>query len=132
VKIAAVSDDGVTMSQHFGRAALYVVLTVEDGETVGTETRPKAGHHTFAGQGHLSHAPGGRRGYGEGAEARHAAMMETISDCQVLLTRGMGWGAYEALRDAGIEPIVTDVSDIREAVRLHIEGKLPNLREQLH
>ena len=132
MKIAAVSDDGVTMSQHFGRASLYVVLTVEDGEIMGTEIRPKAGHHSFARQGHPPHAPGERRGYGSGAQARHAAMMETLLDCQVLLSGGMGWGAYEALRDAGIEPIVTDVSDIREAVRLHIEGKLPNLREQLH
>ena len=131
MKIAAVSDDGITISQHFGRATLYVVLTVEDGEIMGTETRPKAGHHSFAGQ-DPPHAPGERRGYGSGAQARHAAMMETISDCQVLLTRGMGWGAYEALREAGIEPIVTDVSDIQEAVRLYIEGKLPNLRERLH
>ena len=131
MKIAAVSDDGVTISQHFGRAALYAVLTVEDDEIVGMETRPKAGHHSFAGQ-DPPHAPGERRGYGSGAQARHVTMMEAISDCRVLLTGGMGWGAYEALRDAGIEPIVTDVSDIREAVRLHIEGKLPNLRERLH
>ena len=31
MKIAAVSDDGITISQHFGRALLYVVVTAEDG-----------------------------------------------------------------------------------------------------
>ena len=29
MKIAAVSEDGVTISQHFGRAPFYVVVTVE-------------------------------------------------------------------------------------------------------
>ena len=35
MKIAAVSDDGTTISQHFGRAPFYVVVTVEDGRIVG-------------------------------------------------------------------------------------------------
>ena len=50
MKIAAISDDGATISQHFGRAALYVVVTVEDGKIVSTETRSKLGHHSFSGQ----------------------------------------------------------------------------------
>jgi len=48
MKIAAISDDGTTISQHFGRAPLYVVVTVEEGKIVGQETRDKTGHHTFA------------------------------------------------------------------------------------
>jgi len=48
MKIAAVSDDGVTLSQHFGRAPLYVVVTVENGQVVDRETREKSGHHIFA------------------------------------------------------------------------------------
>jgi hypothetical protein len=30
--IAVISDDGRTVSQHFGRARYYVVLTVENGQ----------------------------------------------------------------------------------------------------
>ena len=132
MKVAAVSEDGKTISQHFGRATLYVVVTVEEGEVVDTETRSKLGHHSFVGRGQSSHGPGERRGYGAGAQERHATMMEAISDCQVLLTGGMGWGAYEALRSAGIEPVVTDVSDIQEAVRLYVADELPNLMDRLH
>jgi predicted Fe-Mo cluster-binding NifX family protein len=29
VKIAAVTDDGINISQHFGRAAYYWVVTIE-------------------------------------------------------------------------------------------------------
>ena len=132
MKIAAVSDDGITICQHFGRAMLYVVITVEDGEVIGKETRPKAGHHTFAGGQHAEMVPGERHGYDAGSQARHAAMAESITDCQVLIAGGMGWGAYESMKSRNIEGIVTDVQSIDEAVKLYVEGKLANLMERLH
>ena len=131
MRIAAVSDDGVHISQHFGRAPYYVVLTVEGNEIVDSETRQKAGHHTFAAQGHPRLAPGERHGYDPGSQAKHRTMAETIADCDVLIAGGMGWGAYESLRGYGIRPIVTDVAVIREAVLRYIDGNLPDLRERL-
>ena len=59
-------------------------------------------------------------------------MADAISDCQVVLTGGMGWGAYEAMQSYGIEPIVTDMDNIDEAVKLYLGGRLPNLMERLH
>jgi predicted Fe-Mo cluster-binding NifX family protein len=131
MRIAAVSDDGVTISQHFGRAPLYVVVTVEEGRVVNKEERQKAGHHTFAAH-HPESAPGQRHGYDAGSQVRHANMAGTIEDCQVLLAGGMGWGAYDSLKGRAIEPIVTDVRDIDEAVQRYLDGNLPNLMERLH
>jgi len=131
MKIAAISDDGVTISQHFGRAPLYVVLTVEEGKIVSKEKRDKTGHHTFAAH-HPDLATGERHGYDSGSQVRHASMAETISDCQVLLAGGMGWGAYESMKSYNIEPVVTDVKSIEEAVQLYLDGKLANLMERLH
>ena len=131
MKIAAITEDGTTISQHFGRAPLYVVVTVEDGKVTNKETRDKAGHHTFAA--HQSDtAPGERHGYDAGAQTRHASMAETIADCQVLIAGGMGWGAFESMRSYGIEPVVTDVRDIRQAALRYAQGDLPNLMERLH
>jgi predicted Fe-Mo cluster-binding NifX family protein len=132
MKIAAITEDGTTISQHFGRAPLYLVVTVEDGKIVNKEKRNKAGHHTFAANQHPDIAPGERHGYDAGSQVRHASMAETIADCQVLLAGGMGWGAYESLKSRGIETVVTDVENIDEAVKLYLEGKLPNLMERLH
>ncbi|OGN94670.1 MAG: hypothetical protein A2Z75_01805 [Chloroflexi bacterium RBG_13_50_10] len=73
-----------------------------------------------------------RYGYDAGAQVRHATMAQSIDDCQVLIVGGMGWGAYDSLKSRGIEPVVTDVEDIEEAVKLYLEGKLPNLMERLH
>jgi len=134
MKIAAITEDGITVSQHFGRASLYVVATVENGEVINKETRDKAGHHTFTTNQsqHPETAPGERHGYDAGAQSRHATMAETISDCQVLLAGGMGWGAYEGMKSYNIEPVVTDIKNIDEAVKLYLEDKLPNLMERLH
>jgi len=132
MKIAAITEDGITISQHFGRAPLYVVVTVEEGRVVNKETRDKTGHHTFAANQHPETAPGERHGYDAGAQTRHASMAETISDCQVLLAGGMGWGAYESMRSYNIEPVVTDVENIDEAIELYSTGKLENLMERLH
>jgi predicted Fe-Mo cluster-binding NifX family protein len=132
MKIAAVSDDGVSISQHFGRAQYYVVVTIEDGQIMTSETRPKAGHHTFAAQEHPRLAPGERHGYDAGSQAKHQSMAETIGDCQALIAGGMGWGAQESLQQLGIEVVITDVEDAREAALRHARGDLPNLVERLH
>jgi len=132
MKIAAVSEDETTISQHFGRAPLYVVVTVEEGKIVSKETRAKTGHHTFAAHHHPDLAPGERYGYDSSSQVRHESMAEIISDCQVLLAGGMGWGAYESMQSYDIKPFVTDVKTIDEAVQLYLDGKLTNLMERLH
>ena len=132
MKIVAISDDETTISQHFGRAPFYVVVTVEAGKIVNKETRAKTGHHTFAAHQPPDLAPGEKHGYDAGSQVRHQSMAEIISDCQVLLAGGMGWGAYESMQSYNIKPIVTDVKSIDEAVQLYLDGKLTNLMERLH
>lgn len=131
MKIATITEDGSAISQHFGRAPLYLVVTVEDGKIVSKETRAKTGHHTFAAH-HVELSPGERHGYDTGAQTRHASMMENIADCEVLIAGGMGWGVCESLKNRNINPIVTDVGTIDKAVKLYLEDKLPNLMERLH
>jgi len=135
MKIAAVSEDGVTISQHFGRAPFYVVVTVEDGKIVSREMRDKMGHAQFAGEPHAEEAHGADpRGHGfdAGAQSRHARMAAAIADCQVLLARGMGAGAYESMKQAGIRPIVTDLPTIDAAVQAYLAGGLEDHVEKLH
>lgn len=135
MKIAVVSDDGVTISQHFGRAPFYVVFTVEGGRVTGREVREKAGHAHFAGEHHHGHEHGAGphgHGFGPAAERRHARMMEAIADCEVLLAGGMGARAYESLRRTGIRPILTDFTRIDDAVQAYLEGRLKDHPERLH
>lgn len=131
VKIAAITEDGETISRHFGRAPYYAVLTVEEGRIVKRELRDKLGHRQFAGQ-ETHEGESGRHGYGPGAQDRHASMAAAISDCEVLLCRGMGWGAYEAMKQYGVRPIVTDIADIEAAVQAYLDGIIVDRTELLH
>ena len=79
-----------------------------------------------------SGAPGQPHGYDDASQKRHASMADAIGDCKVLICGGMGVGAYDSIKSYNIEPIVTDVRNIEEAVKLYIQGKLPNLMGRLH
>jgi len=132
MKIAAITDDGNTISQHFGRAKHYLVATVENGEIVGRELREKLGHAQFANDPHPVEKPGQPHGMDPASHNRHLQMAEAIADCEALLCRGMGMGAYESMKTRGIRPIVTDIIFIDEAVMAYVEGRIVDLVERLH
>ena len=135
MKIAAITDDGTTISAHFGRARYYKVYTVEDGGIVEREMRDKAGHHDFVHEEDHEHKgrndPRGH-GFGAGAAGRHASMIAAITDCNAILVRGMGRGAYMAMEEAGITPIVTDIETIEDAMQAYLDGKIVDHPERLH
>ena len=85
MKIAFVSDNGKNVSQHFGRARYYVVVTVENGQVVKNETRDKLGHIQFASDAHHEEYHGPLHGYGPEAQHRHGKIIEVINDCEVLV-----------------------------------------------
>jgi predicted Fe-Mo cluster-binding NifX family protein len=134
MKIATVSENGTAICQHFGRAPLHVILTIENGKVINKETRTRAAqnicacHHGSEGDCHDGHS----HSSDPASQTKHAGMADSIADCQVLIAGGMGYGAYESLKNRGITPIITDVEDINEAVDLFLKGKLVNLMEKLH
>jgi predicted Fe-Mo cluster-binding NifX family protein len=130
MKIAAVTEDGVTISQHFGRAPYYVVLTVEDGQVVGREQREKVAHGRGA-DGHV-HVEGQAHGFDAASQDTHGRMAAPIADCQVLLARGMGMGAYESLQQAGIRPVITTIGNVEEAALQAANGTIVDHQERLH
>lgn len=132
MKIAAVTSDGTTISQHFGRAPYYEVVEVEDGAIVRRERRDKLGHARFSAEPHHVHGPGERHGLDPASQGRHAQMLDAIRDCEVLLARGMGAGAYESAKRAGLRPIVTDEPTIEGAVRRLLDGTIQDHVERLH
>ena len=131
MKIAVITDDERTLSQHFGRAAYYMVVTIEDGKIVSRERRDKMGHTHFANEPHTEEA-GQPHGFGPQAHNRHLQMAEAIADCEALLCGGMGRGAYESMLARHIKPVVTDLHLIDEAALAYAQGKIVDLIERLH
>ena len=135
MKIAIASNDERTISQHFGRAEKFVVLSVEDGQIVDRKKVPKLGHRDFSSQGagKHSHKPGVRgSGFGFQARHKHEQMSEDIRDCDILLAGGMGRGAYLDLQQWGVKPIITDIVDIATAVQAVMDKTIIDHTENLH
>jgi predicted Fe-Mo cluster-binding NifX family protein len=59
-------------------------------------------------------------------------MAAVISDCEAVLSRGMGTGAYQGMQASGIRPIITDIASIDEAVAAYLEGHMVDHTERLH
>jgi predicted Fe-Mo cluster-binding NifX family protein len=124
-KIAfVVEEDGERISAHFGRADTYLVVTLESGVEVGRETRPKFVAHG-AHQDHEQHD----HGHGAG---HHGQMVDPIRDCKLVVARGMGQGAFNHLRQAGIEPLLTDLQTVESALQAYLSGQLIDQPDRLH
>ena len=132
MKIAAITEDGKVIHQHFGRSPYYLVVTVEDGQIIHREMRPKLGHSNLASEPHPHEAHGAGHGFDPAAQSRHAQMAAPIDDCEALLCRGMGRGAYQSIQERGVRPILTDIASIDEAIRAYLDGKIIDHVERLH
>lgn len=133
MKIAVVTDDGKTVSRHFGRAKYYLVVEVEAGNEIARSLRDKMGHHEFSG---AEEKTIGQRGIGHGfdpaSQKRHEQMLQAINDCQVVIAGGMGRGAYQSMDDAGKEVYVVSTQDIDQALDAYLGGTLENMMDLIH
>ena len=126
--IAFVTDDGSTISAHFGRAQYYEIVTLADGAVSDRRRLPKAGHHTYGG-GEDGHAG---RGHDQQQTEKHTAMTVPLAGVDVLIARGMGMGAQQHLTSSGIRTVLTDLHTIDEAVEHYLAGTLRDNPERLH
>jgi predicted Fe-Mo cluster-binding NifX family protein len=116
MKIAVVTDDGITVSQHFGRARYYAVFSIEVQQVMGQGLTEQIDCH----------------GTGTAAAAAHLRMVQPIEDCQALVARGMSWSARECLLSAHIRPILTDIESLDEVVKAYLDGSLLDHTELVH
>jgi len=119
-KIAAVTEDGSTISSHFGMAPMYRVFTIEDSNVVSDETRSKP-HH----QRHPDHKHGGHELHG------HADMFAPVADCQVLLCGGMGTPAYQKAQVAGLQVVLVG-GEIGAVVEAYLAGQVESDPRRVH
>ena len=100
MKIAVTYENG-NIFQHFGRTESFKVYEVEDGKVVSSEVI-------------------GSDGIGHGALAGLLAG----NDIQVLICGGLGGGALNALKNAGIEVCAGASGNADEAVEAYLRGDL--------
>lgn len=120
-KIAIITEDGVHVSAHFGRAPYFQVITIDEGKIIARERRAKA-HHQDGAQ---HHAHGG-------ADTHANGMVSAVSDCAAIIAGGMGEPAYASIQAAKLTPILTDLREIDQAAQAYAAGTLTNRPERIH
>ncbi len=119
MKIGVATDDGKTVSPHFGMAKFYLVFEMEDGTIKGKEMRPKTRHHHGREHGDTGAA------IKEGEEHHgHAEMLSNVNDCEALVARGMGPPMYNSILQMGIRPYLTRIAVVEDVARAYINGTL--------
>jgi predicted Fe-Mo cluster-binding NifX family protein len=122
-RIAITTDDGETISSHFGQARYFQIVTLDEGLTPAIlEMREKASHE----HGHPHDHDG------PGAVHPGQAMVESIRDCQALITGGMGEPALNRARAVGLEVILTGEKQIGTALQAYQQGQLASDERRIH
>ena len=125
MRVAVVTDDGNTISAHFGMARRYLIYQIEGGKIKGKEVREKASH----GMGmHGHHHEGGEAEMG----VTHMDMLSNVRDCEVIIARGMGAPMYQFIKNLGMKAFITTKENADGAVEELAKGKLDSHTEFLH
>jgi predicted Fe-Mo cluster-binding NifX family protein len=117
VKIAVASEDGISISHHFGRSRSFLIFEVEDQKVVDRTVRD----NTFT-----AHAMGEcQEGVEHNHHHGHGAIVEALKDCEAVLCYGMGWRAAEELKQNGIQAFLVPAEmSPEDAVNKHLTGDL--------
>jgi predicted Fe-Mo cluster-binding NifX family protein len=118
MKIAIPTNDGTSISEHFGRSAAFLIFEAEDGQIKNQAMKTNGQHHSHD-QGSCGHGPT------EGAQHSHQGIVSALDGCEVVICAGMGQKAADALKASGINQIVfTKPGSAQEAVASFLAGKL--------
>ena len=118
-KIALPTDNGSSLSRHFGQARYFKVVTVENNQVISAELREKASHQ----HGDHAHDAGVHPGQ---------AMVASIADCQVLVCGGMGSPAYQRATQAGLKVYLSRQAEVDGAVQAYLAGTLDHDMALIH
>jgi len=121
MKVAVASEDGKTISRHFGRSACFLVFEIQNGVIQNRQSVPN--QFTAFAQGQCQ---GEESGQGHHHQERgHSHLVEALKDCQAILCYGMGARAANDLAENGITPfIIESECSPEEAVKMYLQGKL--------
>ena len=125
MKIAIPTDDGVTISAHFGHATYFLVADIEAGQVVSKtlRERPGNGHHEHH-EHHHDHAH--HQGHGP------ANKFQPIRDCDVIMSRGMGQPAVNYAESLGMKVVLTDHKRIDDALAEAAQGVFHSNPRRIH
>ena len=116
MRIAVPTNDGTSISEHFGRSAAFLVYETENGQIKSRAMKTNGAHHAQGACGQHST---------ESQPHSHSGIVAALKGCEVVICAGMGSRAAEALKANGLTQIVvTTPGPAEEVVSAFLAGKL--------
>lgn len=117
MRIAVPTNDGATISEHFGRSASFLIFEIENGQIKSRELRTNGMEHSHA-QGECDHHSADNKSHS------HAGILSALDGCEIVICAGMGQRAADALKGCGTRIVVTSLASAEAAVSAQLAGKL--------
>jgi predicted Fe-Mo cluster-binding NifX family protein len=117
MKIAIPTNDGASVSEHFGRSASFLIFEIENGQIKSRELRTNGAKHSRA-QGECDHHSADNESHS------HAGILAALDGCEVVICAGMGQRAAESLKGCGTQIFVVPPASAEEKVVAYLAGKL--------
>lgn len=115
LKIAVASDDGLKIAKHFGKSKGFKIFEIKENKIISKNYRKNIGNNT-----------------GECHSCSHKIIIKNLSDCNIVISYGMGYDIYNDLLDNNIRPIVTEEKSVDDAIKKFINSGLVNRTDKLH
>ena len=119
MRVAIPSDNQHTLGRHVGRCAGFVVVELHDGAELRRVYRPNTFTHHALGEHDHDHGPG-----------HHSGILQALSDCEMLVSGGMGRRLHEDLNQAGIRACLTDCETVNDVVAASLADELVDLPDR--
>jgi predicted Fe-Mo cluster-binding NifX family protein len=116
MKIAVPTQDGTTISAHFGSAPLFTVIEIKDNKITSKENRQNASTEHSSNDDHT----------------HHHNKFDLVKDCKIVIAGGMGENAFNRLSQMGISVFLVDIKNIEQTIEVFLNGTLVHNPKRLH
>lgn len=123
MRIAVPTNDGTSISEHFGRSAEFLIFETENGQIKSRKSKSNAGKHSHS-QGECKHHSS------DASSDNHTGILATLADCELVICAGIGRGAAEALQGRGTQIVVTPSAPAEATVAAYLAGTLPPAKSE--
>lgn len=121
IRVAVATDDGKTISAHPARAKYYEIITISDGNI---SDRVRITKEVYP----VLNVDRGK----SSLNGKNKHIIPSFPGCTHLIARGIGSNAYHRLLRFDINPILTDIHSIDEAISAFISGSIICHTNRIH
>jgi predicted Fe-Mo cluster-binding NifX family protein len=109
IRVAIATSDGQSLSAHLARSTAFAVFDLENGQILSQSVRNRDSDTC----------------------GNHRSFVEMLEGCGAVICGGIGQGAFDSLKLAGVEPVVAaGPHTIEEALKRFLAGTLVTTGER--